>query len=353
MRTEEDIRAELTRRSRRRVSEKDWEFLKDLRQVSELLTGEGEDESMNYALTLLKAARRYATPREARSTSQGAELPEQERRTAEVGERSTAFSEALSVNVAVYAQDDLATDRFRTAHLPDGLIHLGEVAEWIRQQAQHQPAGRSWARVPVPEGWKRGMTLPSAGAEVTAELLDYVVPGKDSVQRQVVAAGSVLAALRRLATGLATAHGWEPGQAATWVLTGVTPRIGLIRVTEGRSTVRDSAFLPWSERITLDVHPAALPEEVAEAYRGARQRLEATRTEKPFRLRSQSVQHLHLATFVAHREKLPWAQTMAEWNATEGKDKPYRYVSNFRRDADLARDRVLARGYPIGRTASP
>jgi len=171
----------------------------------------------------------------------------------------------------------------------------------------------------------------------------------------VVAPGGVLDSLHRLATGLAIAHGWEPAQAATWVLTGVTPLVGLIRVTEGRETIRNTWWMAWSERITLDVHAAATPDEVAEAYRGARLRHDLARTGR--RVRSQSIPHLVLARFVARR-KGTWEEKRLAWNTwiaeqTEYEDlKRYDFTNTFRRDAALACKRVLYRGYYAGRGAA-
>jgi hypothetical protein len=146
-------------------------------------------------------------------------------------------------------------------------------------------------------------------------------------------------------------HGWEPAQAATWVLTGVTPLIGLIRVTEGADNIRDDEWTAWSERITLDVHPAVAPEEVTAAYRAARSRLDRERTGGEYRARSLQVPQLVLARFVARRRATTsWEQLRREWNAwaatqTDFTDlKLFDFESTFRRAATLARKRVLYRG---------
>jgi len=127
-----------------------------------------------------------------------------------VGDRSTAFAFALSENIAAFADQDPQTAAFRTAHLPDGLVHLDQVDAWITQRSQEQSGETRQARVRIPVGWLPNEPLSSTGAEVFVEQLHYVLP------EQVVMA--------------------------------------------------------WSERITLDVHAAATPDEVAEAYRAARLR---------------------------------------------------------------------------------
>lgn len=255
----------------------------------------------------------------------------------------------MSENVAAEADRDRRVRAFRTQHLPNGLLRLDQVEAWISDRLDPPEATRQ-AVLGVPAHWD-GPTLTGRPARVFAEQLEYVVHANSHGQRKPVAPGSVLDRLRHLAAGLAAAHGWEPAQAATWVLTGVTPLIGLIRVTEGALNVRDNQWTAWSERITLDVHPAVPPEEVTAAYRAARARLDHERTGGEYRARSLQVPQLVLARFVARRRPTtPWEQLRREWNAwaatqTDYTDlKPFDFESTFRRTATLARKRVLYRG---------
>ena len=102
---------------------------------------------------------------------------------------------------------------------------------------------------------------------VTTLLLKYVVPGSTYAAQVAVETGSPLDALRHLAEGLARAHGWEEAQTATFALTGMTPVIGLVRATEGGTSIRDGVLCAWNERIILDVHPGVSPAELTEIYR--------------------------------------------------------------------------------------
>jgi len=350
--TEAEARHRLNKHLRQSLTEKEWVLLDTLGDVNDLVANidlvEGVAEKVRAFRTTYGAS-------PAGSSEPSQSLPPS--RSANLGDRSTAFAFALSENIAADADRDPQTAAFRNVHLPDGLIHLDQVDTWITQRSQEQPEETRQARVRVPAGWQSDEPLPSTGAEVFVEQLHYVVPGQAYVRKVVVAPGGVLASLRRLAAGLAVAHGWEPAQAATWVLTGVTPLVGLIRVTEGRETIRNTWWMAWSERITLDVHAAATPDEVAEAYRAARLHHDLARTDGRHRVRSQSIPHLVLARFVARREGT-WEEKRVAWNTwiaeqTEYDDlKRYNYTSTFRRDADLACKRVLYRGYYAGRGAA-
>ncbi|MDS0137558.1 MULTISPECIES: hypothetical protein [unclassified Amycolatopsis] len=363
--TELKVRELLNKRLRGAVDDDIWAYLQDEGRVQDLQALDGDElaEEVKAVAAVVRSLRRHfplGSP--AGSSEPGRVVPPSGRKSADVGDRSTAFALALSENVAARADRDRVTAEFRRVHLPDGLLTLDQIEAWVAERVQEQPEQKAIARIAVPEGWDGKEPLPSAGASVFVERLAYVAGGYDTVREVVVAPGGVLDRLRRLATGLAISHGWEPSQAATWVLTGVTPLIGLIRITEGAHNVRESNWTAWSERITLDVHPAAGPEEVADAYRAARKRLDARRTEGQYRARSQGIAQLVLARFVARRRAqptpTPWSTLRAEWNAwiveQEGYEdlKSYSFDSVFRRDAQVACARVLYRGYYAGRGAA-
>lgn len=357
--TEVEVRRRLNKHLHTALDDEEWDLLDDLGFVGDLVSDDDRDELFHGVAQKIKKMR--VTYR--RTSPAGSTAPDQSlapTRSADVGERSTAFALALSENIAAVADRDPQTDVFRATHLPEGLIQLDQVEAWIAQRVQEQPAEVRRARVRIPVGWQADEPLPFAGAEVFVDQLPYVVPGYTHVRRVVVAPGGVLWSLRRLAAGLAAAHGWEPAQAATWVLTGVTPLVGLIRVTEGRENIRNSWWMAWSERITLDVQATASPDEVAEAYRAARARHDARRTGGNYRARSQSIPHLVLARFVARRRENGghWEDLRVAWNAWIAKQteytglRHYDFVSAFRRDAALACKRVLYRGYYVGRRAA-
>lgn len=350
--TEAAVRHRLNQAMRQSLTDEEWVLLGKLGDVDDLIADPDMVDGVADKVRAMRTAYRAAP---AGSTDPSRTL--QPSQTASVGDRSTAFAFALSENIAAIADQDLQTAAFRTAHLPDGLITLDQVDAWITQRAKDQSEETRQARVRVPAGWQPGTPLSSTGAAVFVEQLHYVVPGQAHVQKVVVAPGAVLDSLRRLATELASAHGWEIPQAASWVLTGVTPLVGLIRITEGRDVIRNAWWMAWSERITLDVHAAATPDEVAEAYRAARLRHDLARTDGRHRVRAQSIPRLVLARFVARRGGT-WEQKRVAWNTwvagqTEYDDlKRYDYTGTFRRDAALGCKRVLYRGYYAGRGAA-
>ncbi|QFZ20362.1 hypothetical protein [Saccharothrix syringae] len=333
--------------------------------MDDLLSCEGDDldEEVKAVAGLFKDMRELLYPASdpAGSTEPGRSLPSPsspQTHSAAVGQRSMAYALALSENIAAEADRDRQTAAFRAAHLPDGLIRLDRVEEWIGQRAQEQPGDLRQARVRIPAGWQPDEPLPSTSASIFVDRLEYVAPGHDRVRWIVVAPGGVLGWLRRLSVGLATAHGWEPAQATTWVLTGLTPLVGLIRVTEERENIRDSQWMAWSERITLDVHPAAMPDEVADAYRAARKRFDARRTNGEYRARSQAIPQLALARFVARRRpRCTWDEIRVLWNdwITVQADYPgvalkrYDSAKRFHNEAVAACKRVLYRGGYVGR----
>jgi hypothetical protein len=266
--------------------------------------------------------------------------------------RSAAFQLALSHWVADDADGDEDVSAFRKRHLPDGdVMPLDSIQQWIQQKVDEQSRNVYLVSLAVPTGWSRGDPMPAAGSGLrySAQTLEYLAPGKDGLRlrRVVVAPGGTLATLLDLATSLAAVHGWEVSQATTWLLTGISPLVGLIRITEKDPPIRHGEWRAWSQRVVLTVHPAATPKEVADAYRTTRDGLGIAESYGKRRIRSLSLKHLTLATFLAQREGT-WQEKMAAWNREHGKLGTYSQPSNFRRDARLARTRVLNIGYSPG-----
>jgi hypothetical protein len=124
----------------------------------------------------------------------------------------------------------------------------------------------------------------------------------------------------------------------------VTPFIATVRITRSLAKVRYHADLVWARRITLDIDPAATPQQVLDAFQHARRQQGAAQ------LRPLTLKHLRLAAFTGaeHADK-PWAERLRLWNTSFPK---WRYVeqSNFRRDAIRAAARILYPGRYRGST---
>jgi hypothetical protein len=161
------------------------------------------------------------------------------------------------------------------------------------------------------------------------------------------APGSVLLKLSELGKRLGPIHGWTEAQTVTFILTGHTPLIGLIQVTKHDPPVYNGESCAWGQRIQLTTHPAATVEDVAAAYKAARAELEIPETYGHIRVKGPSERNLQVATFVAGRTG-SWQQKMDAWNELHPEpESKFRYtrLSNFKRDTQDTRMRVLNIGY--------
>jgi hypothetical protein len=364
------IKTRLNARLRPNVRAWEWELL-NRRGLTETLrnadTGLGDaalDDELTFVVGFIKDLRATVPVGDVHDSTD----PEQTLAPSDITEtkrlkmsmQSAAYARALSENVAARAKRDRQANAFRSTHLRSGLITFDQVQEWIEEQVRTQSPETRWARLPIPVGWEPHEPLPARKAHVSVDLLDYIVPGATHVARVAVAPNGTLARLRRLAQGLAAAYGWEPAQAVTWVLTGITPLIGLIRITEGGEVIRDFELMEWAERITLTVHPAVKPEEVQSAFSDARDALVHRRSGSVRRARAQSIPHLILARFIAGDiGGGTWDERRSKWNRwvevhrtdDEFKEvnlKRYDDASQFKRDATVACQRVLHFGSYTG-----
>jgi hypothetical protein len=181
-------------------------------------------------------------------------------------------------------------------------------------------------------------------SRVATRRLDYALPGDDWARRVAVTADGALDRLRVLAEALAKAYGWTPAQASIFVLCGITPFIATVRVTRSSAKVRHQADLVWARRITLDIDPAATPQEVLDAFQWA------CRQQGVAQLRPLTLKHLRLAAFAgAEHAAEPWAERLRFWN-TSFPEWRYAEQSNFRRDAIRAEARILYPGRYRGST---
>ena len=100
----------------------------------------------------------------------------------------------------------------------------------------------------------------------------------------------------------------------------------------------------WARWITLDIDPAATPQEVLDAFQWARRRQGLAH------LRPLTLKHIRLAAFAGaeHADK-SWAERLRLWNSSF----PQWHLgvqSNFRRDALRAEARILYPGRYRGST---
>lgn len=254
---------------------------------------------------------------------------------------------ALSQLVARQAAADPDVVAFRNTHLPNGLIPWTDIEQWIIEQSVKDGERTSDVSFTIPPGTAVEWEGPTARfnppiAEVTAgirfssRVLAYARPSDRAVRRRTVSAGGVLDQLAQLGEALAGAFGWQPVQAAVFVLTGVTPMIATVRTTVSAAKVRYESDLDWARRITLDVDPGASPQEVLEAFEEARREYHHAGR------RRTSVKHLRLAAFTgAEHADRTWAERFRLWNE-QFPEWAYSEQSNFRRDAAEAQRRLMS-----------
>ncbi len=340
-----ELRAELERRLGGKLTAALWDLLVDLGFIDEVqVVG-----AMN--LDELEAQARRILAAGAQATGQRVDAPAQPNRPTPGGERAWALSQL----VAGHAHYDPDVVAFRRKYLGDVLVEWADLETWIKAQADLDGERTTDITVAVrarAATWDRkadelyiSPPLNSIRpARVAVRVLDYAVPGDEWVRRQAVRADGTLDRLRLLSEALANAYAWIPAQATIFVLCGVTPFIATVRVTTSSAKVRHHADLEWARRITLDIDPAATPQEVLKAFQRAR------RQQGLAHLRPLTLKHIRLAAFAGaeHADK-PWAERLRLWN-TSFPQWQYPQESNFRRDAIRAEVRILYPGRYRGST---
>jgi hypothetical protein len=266
--------------------------------------------------------------------------------------------QAVSYLLAKDAEALEEVDGFRRTYLPDGLLPWEKMEAWILAQAREAGVATRFVEVPSPsdleirgDNAKRALVFEpelrvsevpgEVGVAVRWGALKYGTPDKDYIETVLTVAGSMLDRLRKTSERLSRRYQWTPEQATVFVLTGEPPLHCLVRLTRAVKTT-----LPVVSRIELSVDPAVTPEDLAEFYRAARQRMMPGR-----RHRAQDRKALELAKFSAGRdESEPWEETLRVWNETiaaehsgwQYNDKQKR---NFPRDMKMARERLLFPAY--------
>jgi hypothetical protein len=340
---ESDLRTELRDRLGTRWSAALWDLLVDLGFVAEVLVVGAMDLDQ-----LEDQARRILA----------AGTPSAEHRVPAPAPREPKHGQerawALSQLVAAHAHHDPDVIAFRHNYLGEALVEWADLDNWITARAKLDGERTTDVTIALPASATSdpdadelhispplGRVRPS---RVATRLLAYALPGDDWIRRVAVTADGALDRLRVLAEAIANAYGWVPAQASIFVLCGVTPFIAAVRVTRSAAKVRHQADLVWARRITLDIDPAATPQQVLDAFQWAR------RQQGLAHLRPLTLKHIRLAAFAnAEQADKPWAERLRLWN-TSFPEWRYAGQSNFRRDAIRAEARILYPGRYRGST---
>ena len=339
---ESDLRTRLQRRLGTRLTTALWTYLLERRFVEDVLVGASDlDQLVDEALSILAAGAPSAEHR----------MPAPAPREPKLGQERAW---ALSQLVAAHAHYDPDVITFRHKYLGDGLVDWADLNTWITARVELDGERTTDITIVLPA---RAISDPDADqlhispplervrqSRIATRLLDYALPGDEWVRRVAVTADGALDRLRVLAEALAKAYGWTPAQASIFVLCGVTPFIATVRTTRSAAKVRHQADLVWARRITLDIDPAATPQEVLDAFQHVR------RQQGVAHLRPLTLKHIRLAAFAGaeHADK-PWAERQRLWNRSFP-EWHYPEQSNFRRDAIRAEARILYPGRYRGST---
>ena len=228
--------------------------------------------------------------------------------------------QARGIVVSVLLANEAGTDRmvqaFRKKRLHGRLLKPDEVHRWVAARAKR-------------EKWQ-----PGPGTNEIC-YLKYGSPGERFEQLQPFAPDGTLEALWKVSSGLSKELPWTEAQSTLFVLTGRVPLVRLIR-----SKVTLARFAPVCSRITLEIDPAATPEQVRAAY--------ITRREEIIEGRSRclSTKHLALALFAgrADLEEAPSEALMRQWNRRCPEFR-YDHPGNFMRDCRAALQRTMRPNY--------
>ena len=255
----------------------------------------------------------------------------------------------LSDLTARQAETEEIVISFREIHLSKGLIKFEEVDEWIARQAKKDGPPSLYLRIPIPDGYEptrrngRIFTEPplaisdtSPATQIETELLSYASPDDQWIRRIPVRHGGALDRLRVVSDSLARRFTWKDAQAATFVLTGMSPQLSSLR-----GGIHMALSQPISSRINMEIDPTLTPEEVAERYKKLRARLVGAR------YRSMSEKHLRLAEFYGgHKpEGITWAALMNQWNRSQDRGWEYDRFETFARDCKQAWRRLMGRDW--------
>jgi hypothetical protein len=178
---------------------------------------------------------------------------------------------------------------------------------------------------------------------VRRRFLAYGLPNESWVRHVPTGAGGVLDLLRGLSERLSQRYEWDPAQASVFVLTGKAPLMEPLR-----AVVRFNDTVPVASRIDMRIDPAMPPREVADYYAAVRQRV-LGRNESA-RHRNLTDKHAHLALVAEQPDSIAWEERLRVWNKSWRKQHPewvYKRLNMFKRDARVARNRLLAPEYSM------
>jgi hypothetical protein len=235
-----------------------------------------------------------------------------------IGMRSetTLRERAVSALVADIAAEEPLLKEFRQNHLPDGLLRVNQIEEWL---AAH--------------GYDVYSDLGLSTKDRYSAFLDLGLSGDPLKRFEGLPSGSEVDELQFVVLFLSGQFGWLPAQTTAFVLTGMAPTLNAIRFGWAQGRV------PAAYRITLVVDPTVSPEDLAEAYRAIRNHPYPARLEHFHR---QSNRLDELALFMSDNKAEDPTLLRGQWNdAHPDKRMQYKREIDFQRDAQQAKAHLL------------
>lgn len=273
------------------------------------------------------------------------------------GEKITTYQWAVSILMALKAQNDKEVASYRSTILGGKLLSLEEIGPWIQQQTQSEkdPKKRAMFIEKFNLLLKQRHTSSPGEINVDERIQDerpntiinvsdmdnpylYDSPGQFLMTGSGGSAPPALDQLRGLSNLLVERYPWLGTQAAIFVLTGIPP---VVQTISARIELKHPRVL---SRITLTIDPELSPQAVAEKYASVRRLITKNR--------HLSARHLHLAIFASMNstEEKSVRERRTEWNKRCLKeDWKYSQDSNFVRDITWTKKRLLNPDYNLPR----
>ncbi|HEV2126936.1 MAG TPA: hypothetical protein VGW38_29655 [Chloroflexota bacterium] len=240
--------------------------------------------------------------------------------------------EVLAPPIADRAAKEPVVIAFRERHFEGRTLSVRAMVRWIRELAQDEGSPVPWGHL---GGDRDDPDEPITDANLERKhvaYLRYVVPGEGArgtdVNEIPLPQSGVLADLQRLASNLAKRTRWDEYSTTTFILTGRTPPVGLIRVNID-TWYGAQAYGPLRvRRMELSIHPNTTPTELAAFYRRAREQImPAPRARRRSKTRPPSL----LVEFVDSLPNAKWQERFDAWNRAHP-DLTYGAITNMQRD---------------------
>jgi hypothetical protein len=249
----------------------------------------------------------------------------------------------LSDILALEATKEEAVINFRHDVLNDRLLKPNEIEAWIKDIAKKE-SGKGHLKITIaaPPDFNLTNAMEKSFAlngkfdflSLSSDTLEYGIPDDEWARSVTVPLEGILRRLFNLSKQIVTKYSWQPAQATSFILTGITPALIL-----ASSEIARNIQIPAITKINMTLSPHLSPNQVANIYKKSRQKLIPNKIK---RNRPMSEKHYKLAKFYyTHlHSNLKWADSMKLWAQQNPKDA-YVIVQQFSRDAKHAYERVI------------